>query len=517
MFAVLNLIRLTSKQFLPLTIASLLAFLSLSAAFRPANAALAQSVSTPETLLDPLLQEGLSLLSKAQNQMALAKFQQALQVYQSNGDRLGEAHALNGIGDAQYSLKKYQSALESYSKAWNVYESLGDRKNAATVLNNIGAVYDDLKQYADALNYYTQALALRQQAGDLAGEGTTRNNLAGIYLNQGNFERSLKEYNAALKVRWMLGDRRGEATTLNNIGFVCRSTAQFLQNQGDVEKSREWYQSALDHYLSSLAIRRMLGDRMAEAATLNNIGFVYRSLAQYPTNQPSEMQRANLKEAQQTYTKSAEIYGQLGDRKGQATVLNNLGNVYFSLGQYEDALKSYNQALLATRVAADLPEQATTLSNIAFVYRTQADAAKPKEGNQEANKNSAPGDYQNHYARALEHYKQALAIIRKVGDLKSEAATLNNIGGILIITEEYPEALKVYQDALALYEKLEDLPGQATTRYNIGVTYARQEKYREALNSYKRAKLIYEQLRDRTRQSEIRSVIQAIESQQKAI
>lgn len=478
---------------------------------------LAQPSIAPGIPADQLFQEGQKRLVNAQNQMALAHFQQALKLYRQGGDRQGEANTLSAVGDAQYNLEKYEQALESYSQALVVYRQLDDRKGEATTLNNIGAVYESQKQYPQALKFYEQALKLRQAIGDLAGEGTTLNNLAGVYLSQGDFDRALREYSAALKNRWLMGDRWGEATTLNNIGFVCRRTAQFHQSKGDAEKSREWYKSALDHYQASLAIRRMLKDRLGEATTLNNLGFIYRSLADYPDAQNPKAQETALDEARRTYLRAAEIFSQLGDRKGEATALNNLGGIYFNQGKYSEALKVYERALIATRITNNLPEQATTLSNIAFIYRTQADAARAKQSAPEGTPNAGPKEYEQQYMKALDFYQQALAIIRRVGDRESEGATLNNIGGVNISLERYTDAMKAYQAALQIYEQLNDLPGQGTTRYNIGVTYAHQEKYTEALNFYKGAKTIYEKLSDNARSLEIINAIKAIENRQKAI
>ncbi len=518
MFACIDLYRVFPKPLLTFLATSVLTVTPvLGFAVTSKQTVLAQSLPASGPKADQLLKEGQTLLINAVSQQALIQFQQALQLYRQEGNRLGEANALSGIGDVYYNLGEYPLALKAYGQAWELYQRLGDRKGGATVLNNIGAIYDAQRQYPEALKFYEQALKLRREARDLAGEGITLNNLAGVYLNQGDYDKALKEYNAALKVRWLMGDRRGEATTLNNIGFVCHRTAQYHHSQGNLEKTREWYQSAIEHYQSALAIRRMLGDRVGEAATLNNLGFVYRNLAQYPQANEPEAQKASLQEAQRTYLKAAEIYSQLGDRKGEATVLNNLGGVYFSQGQYVEALKAYERALTAVNITGDAPEQATTLSNIAFVYRTQADALKTKDSGQEIGRNPVLIESQRQYLKALDFYQRALTIIQQVGDLKSEGTTLNNIGGIHISLGRYTDALQAYNRALAIYEKLGDLPGQGTTRYNIGVTYARQEKYREALNAYKRAQLIYEQLRDIARRDEIRSVIQAIESQQKAI
>lgn len=515
MFACLHLDRVHPRRLLTLLILSfVITSPSVGFASYLAKPAPGQAIVAAETPADQLFQEGQRWLVSAQNQMALTNFQQALKLYRQGGDRLGEANTLSGVGDVQYNLEKYGEALESYSQALAVYRQLGDRRGEATTLNNIGAVYENQKNYPQALKFYEQALILRQEVGDLAGEGTTLNNLAGVYLSQGDFDRALKEYSAALKNRWLMGDRWGEATTLNNIGFVCRRTAQFHQSKGDVEKSKEWYKSALDHYQASLAIRRMLKDRLGEASTLNNLGFIYRSLAAYEAPQDQE---TALEEAGRTYLKASEIYRQLGDRKGEVTVLNNLGGVYFSQRRYADALRIYNKALAAVKIMGNLPEQATTLSNIAFVYRTQADNAKAKNSDQEGVLSADPNEYERQYGKALDLYQQALGIIRRVGDHESEGATLNNIGGVNISLERYAEALNAYQEALKVYEQIGDLPGQGTTRYNIGVTYARQEKYKEALSFYKGAQSIYEKLSDRARSLEISNAIRALESRHKAI
>ncbi|WP_396442845.1 tetratricopeptide repeat protein, partial [Limnospira sp. PMC 1042.18] len=58
----------------------------------------------------------------------------------------------------------------------------------------------------------------------------------------------------------------------------------------------------------------------------------------------------------------------MGDRRGEATTLNNIGGVYSDLGEKQTALDYYNQALPLSRAVGDRRGEATTLNNIGFVY-----------------------------------------------------------------------------------------------------------------------------------------------------
>jgi tetratricopeptide (TPR) repeat protein len=73
------------------------------------------------------------------------------------------------------------------------------------------------------------------------------------------------------------------------------------------------------------------------------------------------------------------------------TTLNNIGGVYFTIGQPQKTLEYYNQALPILREVGNRDGVATTLSNIGVVY-------------------SSIGQPQ----KTLEYYNQALPILREV-------------------------------------------------------------------------------------------------------
>ena len=52
-----------------------------------------------------------------------------------------------------------------------------------------------------------------------------------------------------------------------------------------------------------------------------------------------------MQKALEKYNEALPISRAVGDRRGEATTLNNIGAVYQSLGETQKALEKYNEAL----------------------------------------------------------------------------------------------------------------------------------------------------------------------------
>ncbi len=87
----------------------------------------------------------------------------------------------------------------------------------------------------------------------------------------------------------------------------------------------------IDYYQQSLAIKREIGDRKGEATSLINLGMAYDSLGQYP-------------QAIDYYQQSLAIFQEIGARNGEAASLFNLGNTLAKLGRKSEAIAAYQNA-----------------------------------------------------------------------------------------------------------------------------------------------------------------------------
>lgn len=88
-----------------------------------------------------------------------------------------------------------------------------------------------------------------------------------------------------------------------------------------------------------------------------------------------------------------------------------------------------------------------------------------------------------------EYYKQT-------GNVKGEAAILNQIGAIYRLRGDYPTALDYYFKALANYQKVNHKPGVSSVLNNIGVVHLYQKLYDKALEYYTKSLAIEESLKN---------------------
>jgi CHAT domain-containing protein/Tfp pilus assembly protein PilF len=405
---------------------------------------------------------------------AIAKWQEALLVYQEVGDRTTVAFILSLIGHVYDILEEHQKALEFYNQALPLARAVGDRRREAKTLTGIGSVYDDLGEKQKALEFYNQALPLARAVGDRVGEATTLHNIGYVYSSLKEHQKTLEFYNQALPLYRAVGDRGGEATTLHNIGSVYSSLKE--------------HQKALEFYTQALPLRRAVRDRGGEATTLHNIGSVYSSLKEH-------------QKALEFYNQALPLYRAVGDRGGEASTLNNIGNVYSSLKEHQKALEFYNQALPLRRAVGDRGGEATTLHNIGLVHDNLGEHQKALEFyNQALPLRRAVGDrggeattlnniglvHDNlgEHQKALEFYNQALPLSRAVGDRVQEATTLNNIGNVYDDLGEKQKALEFHNQALPLRRAVGDRGGEAASLNNIGYVYDGLEEKQKALEYY---------------------------------
>lgn len=253
-----------------------------------------------------------------------------------------------------------------------------------------------------------------------------------------------------------------------------KAEADKLYQQGVQQYRQGYYKNALSTYQQALAIYRQLNDQPGIGQTLNNLGQVYNGLWEY---------NKALEVLQQALT----IRKQLTDRAGEGETLDNIGSAYLGLEQNEKALEIFQQALVIRRAVKDRAGEGVTLSKIGITYSLL-----------------------KQHPKALELLQQALAIHKKVVDKFSEGFTLFMIGTVYLNMEDYPRALEWCNKALAVHQEIGNRAGEGRTLLQIGLNYSQQDKPDQALQFYQQALLIYRKLGIHAQENQVLQLISGI-------
>jgi CHAT domain-containing protein len=283
------------------------------------------------------------------------------------------------------------------------------------------------------------------------------------------------------------GQSRAE-DTLSAAAKQASEEANRLSGEGSAASLR----AAIAKHEEALRIYRQIVDRRNEAATLYNIGALYNSLS-------------DRQNALRYYSQALSISRALSDQSGEAQALNSIGTVYRALDELQKALEYCNQSLPIRRAAGDQKGEAATFMNIGGIYHDLGDNQKALEYyNQAAVILHQLGDRSRLSAdlfsstgsvyrtigalkKAIEFHQLALTIRKGLGDRRGEATSLNNIGAVYYSVGEMPKALEFYNQALPIHRALGDRAGQAAVLHNIGGAYYSLGDRPKALEYYSRA------------------------------
>jgi tetratricopeptide (TPR) repeat protein len=186
-------------------------------------------------------------------------------------------------------------------------------------------------------------------------------------------------------------ERLGEAWILNQLGWA---------------QARLRDEEALGHLQQALTIRQELGDTRGEAQTAIALGEV--SLKVHGPSEAARdyMQRAadllrdmdqpslrgialnnlgevyfglgDLDAAVECYAQARDIFREIGGY-GEGHALHNLGRVYLSLHRVDDAVESLTEAMRMHRAAGDLVGEATVLTHLGQMHRDAGNVAEARK------------------------------------------------------------------------------------------------------------------------------------------
>jgi predicted ATPase/serine/threonine protein kinase len=349
------------------------------------------------------------------------------------------------------SLSQFANALTMFERLHEWLMHLPDdaarREAVADILLDQERLCETLGQRGRQQQIINELLAL------LAPHGAS-NRLAEAYLRQGDVLTLLKRFDAAdraLHTVLRISRERSDAVLERNA----------LRSIGLLRWHQDRHQEALAIAEHALEIDRALGDELAIAGDLANIGNILRGLGEY------DRARVALEEA-------VVMPLLKGNLALMSSVLHNLANVHRASGDLEGALAHLQRADDAARVNMMPIQRSFHLTTIAHIRLQQGRSDD-----------------------AVETYRQAVELSRRARHAEGLAQGLRVLGELQLGMGQDSEAVSHLAEAATLFGQLEDRLSEAQAWTQVASGRERLGLWEEAAQAWLTARRLHQALMNR--------------------
>jgi tetratricopeptide (TPR) repeat protein len=229
----------------------------------------------------------------------------------------------------------------------------------------------------------------------------------------------------------------------------------------------------MDCYIKGLKAARPLHIPQLDASLFNNLANIYSDLKQYD-------------KALDYYRQYLDVARALGSGKDETIALTNMGTVYTELNEGKKALECSRQALDICRKDGITYFIPIILNNVGITYN--------KLGNADS---------------ALAYFGQSIELADRYSNYDAKAASLEETGKIYLARSDFANAGKYAHRSLEIARQLHSAEWQSNAWESLYKVYEKQRQYDKALEAYRQFILF----RDSVSNEEKRSVLTRKEMQ----
>ncbi|MEL6400789.1 MAG: CHAT domain-containing protein [Cyanobacteria bacterium J06626_4] len=464
-----------------------------------------------------LITQGERFVEQGNYAEAIAAYEQALALYQTIDNQSEAASTRYLIGIAYYEQNEYETGLEYFKQ----FVEFNQNSEPYSLLGSgwyfVGLGYSQMQAYEAAIAAHETAIATfdalpdtpELQEAKFIGRAVSSSGISDVYYQQGDKRNELfyiEQAIAALRELppspYFMTELNSLAILLGEVGRYEASLAAFTETitlsreltdpdrelsaqvgMGQLQRTKGYFVEALTTFQVALLLAQEIEDSMQtldESLILGEIANVYSDLDEYETS---------LDYYQRSFDQ-AEIEGNFNT---QIAVLNNTSIVYNILGEYEQGLRTSQNALALSRdYQTDETDRDQVLSlgledqmlNLGLMFFEAS--ALQGIGNTYENL----GDY----PQALDYYQQAVDIhvflqttIVGLDATAQKADALNGMGIVYLRMEEDAQALAIFEQALEIIEGLDLAAAEAAFLLNLGLAHDNLSQYDQALSAYEQS------------------------------
>ena len=252
-----------------------------------------------------------------------ALFELALEVSRFTRDRVGEANSLHNIAQAAYFTGDHATATDFYQQELALGREVNDQDAIAAASYGLATVTYTRGEYTPALGFYRDALAVYEKQGHTSAIGRAVVSIGNVQFLQAEYDTAAASYRRGLAALLESYDAQGASLARGGLARVYAA-------QGDLAAALDFYGQVLADARVSLAQDGRLKSGVASA--LESIGEIYFRLGN------TDQARTTIDEARKLFETG------LGDPVTLGRLSSTMGLIELFAGRFESALAAYTES-----------------------------------------------------------------------------------------------------------------------------------------------------------------------------
>ncbi|MFX1574720.1 MAG: tetratricopeptide repeat protein [Promethearchaeota archaeon] len=171
--------------------------------------------------------------------------------------------------------------------------------------------------------------------------------------------------------------------------------------------------------------------------------------------------------------RALENIDEISDKSHKQLILNNIGWIYYKMGNYSEAIEHFEEAVTIAHELGYKDKELVYLSNLGEI-----------------------NERIRNFPLAIQKYKEAMEIAEHTGNLMEKLRITNSVIELYEELQNYSEALSYSEDAIKISEKLGDLKKKAILLNSIGLIHFKQNNLNLALDFFQQSEKIFRRLND---------------------
>ena len=229
----------------------------------------------------------------------------------------------------------------------------------------------------------------------------------------------------------------------------------------DSHQTTEQLKQMVDYFSLLLRTAKGLGDKVGEATTCENLGNVFHGLRDF-------------KKAVEYHKLALNFAKDLGDKAGEGRAYGNLGSSFYHLGDSKKAVVYYNLCLRICKDLGDRFREGITYGNLGLAFQHLCE-----------------------FKKAIDFFRNALSFAKDLGDKVGERHAYIGLGNCFQSLCDFKRAINYHNLSLKMAKDLKDKAGEGIAYCNLGISFECLGDFKNASDYYYRDLNIAKDLGDK--------------------